>query len=115
MNEYQKLGNILIWTPFTLNVVAHLASNWPSSSPTSSIYNRIRGCWTLVPTEAYQTCFPAKEFGVFVIGIDPWDDRTGDYPHIDYLTQNARSWGVEDRVLRIKGGCSVHGIRRCIF
>ena len=52
MNESQKLRDILIRTPFTLNVVAQLVSNWPSSSPTSSIYNRIRGCWTLAPTEA---------------------------------------------------------------
>ena len=39
MNESQKLRNILIRTPFTFNVVAQLVSNWPSSSPTSSIYN----------------------------------------------------------------------------
>lgn len=52
----------------------------------------------------YQTCFLAKEYGAFVVGIDPWDDRTGDCPHIEYLTRNARSWGVEDRVLGVKVG-----------
>ena len=52
---------------------------------------------------------------MFVVGIDPWDDRTGDYPHIDYLTQNARSWRVEDRVLGIKVGVPDTGFADASF
>ena len=41
--------------------------------------------------KAYQTCFLAKEYGVFVVGIDP---GLG-----DNLSRQARSWAVQDRVL----------------
>jgi cyclopropane fatty-acyl-phospholipid synthase-like methyltransferase len=52
----------------------------------------------------YQSCFLAKEYGVFLVGIDPWNDRTDQRPHVEHLMDNARSWGVEDRVLGIQIG-----------
>jgi cyclopropane fatty-acyl-phospholipid synthase-like methyltransferase len=52
----------------------------------------------------YQTCFLAKEYRVFVVGIDPWEDRDGTQSHVDYLMDNARSWGVEDLVLGVQVG-----------
>ncbi len=52
----------------------------------------------------YQSCFLAKEYGCFVAGIDPWNDRQDGKPHVDHLTNNARAWGVEDLVLGIQVG-----------
>ena len=52
----------------------------------------------------YQTCFLSKEYGTFVVGIDPWEDLTDGCPHVEHLMRNARSWGVEDRVLGIRVG-----------
>ena len=52
----------------------------------------------------WQTCFLAKEYGVFAVGIDPWDDREHGNPMIEHLQKNARDWGVEDAVLGIKIG-----------
>ena len=52
----------------------------------------------------YQTCFLAIEYEVFVVGIDPWEDRDGKTTHVDYLMKNARDWGVEDKVLGIQVG-----------
>ncbi len=52
----------------------------------------------------YQTVFLAKEYGVFCVGIDPWDDRTDGKPMVDHLQENARRWQVEDSVLGIKTG-----------
>lgn len=52
----------------------------------------------------YQTCFLAKEYGVNVVGIDPWDDRDGTQAHIEYLMDNARIWGVEDLVIGLRVG-----------
>ena len=65
-----------------------------------------RGTWLLdVGTNrGYQTCFLAKEYGAFVIGIDPWDDRQTGRPHIAHLMENARAFGVEDRVLALRVG-----------
>ncbi len=54
----------------------------------------------------YQTCFLAKEYGVFVVGIDPWNDW-GDperRPMVDRVWRNARVWGVQDRVVPIRVG-----------
>lgn len=51
-----------------------------------------------------QTCFLAKEYGVFAIGMDPWDDREQSNPMIEHLNKNAGLWGVDDRVLGLKGG-----------
>lgn len=52
----------------------------------------------------YQTCFLAKEYGVFAVGIDPWDDRKRGNPKVDYLQENAIKWNVVDSVLGIKSG-----------
>jgi len=52
----------------------------------------------------YQTCFLAKEFGVFAVGIDPWDDRCDKAPHVLHLMRNAESWDVQDKVLGIQVG-----------
>jgi len=53
----------------------------------------------------YQTCFLAREYGVFAVGVDPWNDRSDPgLPHVEFLMRNARSWGVQDRVLGIKVG-----------
>ncbi|MDD2835038.1 MAG: methyltransferase domain-containing protein [Methanothrix sp.] len=52
----------------------------------------------------YQTCFLAKEYGVFAVGIDPWDDRVQGNPMVEHLRENAKQWNVEDFVLGIKVG-----------
>lgn len=52
----------------------------------------------------YQSCFLAAEYGVFVVGIDPWSDRDGTRTHIDYLADNARAWGVSDLILGVQVG-----------
>ena len=52
----------------------------------------------------YQTCFLVKEYGVFAVGIDPWDDRTEGNPMVDHLQKNSVEWGVENSVLGIKIG-----------
>ncbi|MFC1736107.1 SAM-dependent methyltransferase [Candidatus Hydrogenedentota bacterium] len=53
----------------------------------------------------YQTCFLAKEYGVFVVGIDPGDDpRYAGTSNVDGLMSNAESWGVSDRILGVKVG-----------
>lgn len=52
----------------------------------------------------YQTCFLAKEYGIFAIGIDPWNDRQDGRPHVEHLMDNAHSWGVDDLVLGIQVG-----------
>src|SRR5512133_630761 len=44
----------------------------------------------------YQTCFLASEYDVFVIGIDPDDDRVDGIPHIEHLQRNIREWEVAD-------------------
>jgi SAM-dependent methyltransferase len=52
----------------------------------------------------YQTCFLAKEYLVFVVGIDPWPDRSDGRPHVEHLMENARAWGVERHVLGVQVG-----------
>ena len=52
----------------------------------------------------YQTCFLAKEFGVFAVGIDPWNDRQDERPHVEHLMDNAQSWDVADSVLGVQVG-----------
>lgn len=51
-----------------------------------------------------QTCFLAKEYEVFVVGVDPWRDRHEDATHIDLLARNAQIWGVEDRIFGVEVG-----------
>ncbi len=54
----------------------------------------------------YQTCFIAKEYGVFAVGIDPGDDpfKQRGATNVSRLAQNARSWGVQDRILGLQVG-----------
>lgn len=52
----------------------------------------------------YQTCFLAKTYGVFAVGMDPWDDRSDGRPHVEHLMENARAWGVAQRVLGLQVG-----------
>lgn len=52
----------------------------------------------------WQTCFLAKEYEVFVVGIDPWDDREQENPMIDHVRMNAEKWQVEDSVVGLKIG-----------
>ena len=52
----------------------------------------------------YQTCFLAKEYKVFAVGIDPWNDRMQEDPMIEHLWMNALAWRVEDSVLGIRAG-----------
>jgi SAM-dependent methyltransferase len=52
----------------------------------------------------YQTCFLAKEYEAWAIGIDPDDDRRDGIPHVEHLQRNACAWGVEDRVIGLKVG-----------
>ena len=52
----------------------------------------------------YQTCFLVKEYGVFAVGIDPWDDRMHGNPMVEHLHENAKHWDVEDSVLGINIG-----------
>lgn len=51
-----------------------------------------------------QTCFMAKEYGLSMVGIDPWDDRMSNDPMVEYARQNAQIWGVSDSVLAQKTG-----------
>lgn len=52
----------------------------------------------------YQTCFMAKEYGVDIVGIDPWNDRITGAPHIDFLMENAVNFGVANHILGVKSG-----------
>ncbi|ACS79121.1 SAM-dependent methyltransferase [Maridesulfovibrio salexigens] len=51
-----------------------------------------------------QACFLAKEYGVSVFGIDPWDDRMDGRPMVEHAQANAQQWGVENLVLTQKIG-----------
>jgi cyclopropane fatty-acyl-phospholipid synthase-like methyltransferase len=51
-----------------------------------------------------QTCFLAKEYGVPIMGIDPWNDRMQGDPMVEHVRRNAELWGVSDLVLAQKTG-----------
>ncbi len=55
-----------------------------------------------------QTCFLAREYGSFMVAVDPWidnfDPEGDDKPYVDHLRRNARLWGVSDRVLGLRLG-----------
>lgn len=51
-----------------------------------------------------QSCFLAREYGVGIIGIDPWDDRMQGNPMIEHVRENAEEWGVANMVLAQKIG-----------
>ena len=52
----------------------------------------------------YQTCFLAKEYRVFAVSIDPGDDplKGPGTPNVAHLMENARAWGVQDRVVGVR-------------
>ena len=52
----------------------------------------------------YQTCFLAKEYGVNIVGIDPGGTIDGIDYGIEPLMENARKFGVEDKILGIGVG-----------
>ena len=52
----------------------------------------------------YQTCFLTKEYNMYTVAIDPWDDREQGNPMIEHLVRNAVKWGVEDRIVGLKLG-----------
>jgi len=52
----------------------------------------------------YQSCFLAKEYGVFVVAIDPTNDRLDNRPVIECIRENSNKWGVSDKVLALKLG-----------
>jgi cyclopropane fatty-acyl-phospholipid synthase-like methyltransferase len=68
----------------------------------------------------YQTIFLAKEYGVFCVGIDPWNDRMDGNPRVDHLQENGtamagrrlraghKDWGSGDAFC-----CSL--LRLCVF
>lgn len=51
-----------------------------------------------------QTCFLAKEYGVSILAIDPWDDRIDGKPMVEHVRRNAEKWGVANSVLAQKIG-----------
>lgn len=55
-------------------------------------------------TGGYPSCFLAKEYGVFVVGIDPWSNRESGRWHIEHLRDDAQLWGVSERVLGVRVG-----------
>ncbi len=52
----------------------------------------------------YQTCFLAKEYDVDIVAIDPLDDMETGLPNNDYLMQNAKDFGVSEKILGVKSG-----------
>ncbi|MBI9112208.1 cyclopropane-fatty-acyl-phospholipid synthase family protein [Maridesulfovibrio ferrireducens] len=52
----------------------------------------------------YQACFLAKEYGLSIVGIDPWKDRMDGLPMSEHLQRNAELWGVENSVLAQQAG-----------
>ena len=58
----------------------------------------------------WQTCFLAKEFGLQVVGIDPWQDRISGRPMIEHLRENAEAWQVKNQVLALQAGLPDTGL-----
>ncbi len=54
----------------------------------------------------YQTCFLAKEYGAFVVGIDPWIDPwdAEKRPMVEHVWRNVRAWSIQDQVVPIRVG-----------
>jgi ubiquinone/menaquinone biosynthesis C-methylase UbiE len=52
----------------------------------------------------YQTCFLAKEYGVDIVAIDPGGVIDGNHYGIELLMENARDFGVDNKILGIKTG-----------
>lgn len=63
----------------------------------------------------WQACFMAAEFGLSVVGIDPWLDRADGVPMVEHLRANAEKWGVASSVLGIRMGVPDTGIASASF
>lgn len=63
----------------------------------------------------FQTCFLAKEYGVQVVGIDPWNDRMDEKPMVEHVRRNAEKWGVAHMVLAQKIGVPETGFAEGSF
>ena len=50
----------------------------------------------------YQTCFLAKEYGADIVAIDPGGEMLGLPYGIEPLMENARKFGVDNKILGIK-------------
>lgn len=46
-----------------------------------------------------QTCFLAREHGLSIFAIDPWEDRVDGRPMVEHVRRNAEAWGVSNAVL----------------
>lgn len=51
-----------------------------------------------------QSCFLAREYGVSIVGVDPWDDREQGDAMVEHVRRNAEEWGVSNAVLAQKIG-----------
>jgi ubiquinone/menaquinone biosynthesis C-methylase UbiE len=49
-------------------------------------------------SKGYQTCFLSKEYGLNIIGIDPWNGAVND------LMINAKEWQIDSNIIGIKLG-----------
>ena len=52
--------------------------------------------------QGFQTCFLAKEYGVDIVAIDPGGELVGIPYGIEPLMENARKYGVENKIIGIK-------------
>lgn len=52
----------------------------------------------------YQTCFLAKEYGIFAVAVDPTVDRADNRPVVEYIRENAEEWGVTGKIIAVKTG-----------
>ncbi len=62
-----------------------------------------------------QSCFLAREFGVRVVAMDPWNDRMDGRPMVEHAAENAARWGVADMVRPIKLGVPDTGLEADSF
>ncbi len=58
----------------------------------------------------YQSCFLAREYGLTIFAIDPWDDRMDGEPMAEHTRRNAAAWGVSNAVLAQKAGVPETGL-----
>ena len=52
----------------------------------------------------YQTCFLAKEYNLNIVAIDPGTTHAGRGFGIEYLMENAREFGIDDKIIGVKTG-----------
>jgi len=49
----------------------------------------------------YQTCFLAREYDIFAVGIDPSYDRQDKRPVVEHIRENSIKWNVSHQLLAI--------------